>query len=157
MATILPTRRQFVRLRQIGSRRRALLVEAMICLALARLVLHLVPFPRIARRLGDFAPPGDARAAQAGTPAPVDAPLARDVGWAVTRAARHAPFAAVCLPQAIAARVMLARRGIASVIHFGACAPSEAPEETHAWLNAAGVEVTGYPVARRFTEVACFV
>jgi hypothetical protein len=31
------------------------------------------------------------------------------------------------------------------------------PFYTHAWLDAAGVEVTGYPVAHDFTEIACFV
>ena len=29
--------------------------------------------------------------------------------------------------------------------------------DTHAWLDAAGVEVTGYPVAPHFAEIACFV
>jgi hypothetical protein len=27
----------------------------------------------------------------------------------------------------------------------------------HAWLDAAGVEVTGYPVAKTFAEIACFL
>jgi hypothetical protein len=26
-----------------------------------------------------------------------------------------------------------------------------------AWLDAGGVEVTGYPVAKNFAEIACFV
>jgi hypothetical protein len=29
--------------------------------------------------------------------------------------------------------------------------------DAHAWLDAAGVEVTGYPVANTCTEIACFV
>ena len=82
---------------------------------------------------------------------------AEEVGWAVTRAARHVPFRAVCLPQAMAARVMLKRRGVASVMHFGAAKGEVKPLDAHAWLDAAGVEVTGYPVARNFSEIACFV
>jgi len=35
----------------------------------------------------------------------VESRAAEDVGWAVTRAARHVPFNAVCLPQAMAARI----------------------------------------------------
>ena len=68
----------------------------------------------------------------------------------MTRAARHVPFKAVCLPQAMAARVMLKRRGVASVMHFGAARGQEKPLDAHAWLDAAGVEVTGYPVAKQF-------
>jgi hypothetical protein len=29
--------------------------------------------------------------------------------------------------------------------------------EAHAWLDAAGTKVTGYPVAPGFTEIACFL
>jgi hypothetical protein len=78
-------------------------------------------------------------------------------GWAVTRAARHVPFSAVCLPQAMAARIMLKRRGVDSVLHFGARIGQDKPIDAHAWLDAAGVEVTGYPVAKTFAETACFV
>ena len=31
------------------------------------------------------------------------------------------------------------------------------PLDTHAWLDAGGVRVTGYPVSDRFVEIACFV
>jgi hypothetical protein len=31
------------------------------------------------------------------------------------------------------------------------------PLDDHAWPDAAGVEVTGYPVAEGFAEIACFV
>ena len=67
------------------------------------------------------------------------------------------PFRAVCLPQAMAARIMLSRRGIASVLHFGAAKGKEQPIDAHAWLDAAGVEVTGYPVATEIAESASFI
>ncbi len=75
----------------------------------------------------------------------------------MTRSARYLPFKAVCLPQAMAAQAMLRRRGVTSVMHFGAARGEEKPLDAHAWLDAAGVEVTGYPVAERFAEIACFV
>lgn len=146
--------RRFV---QIGGRRRALLIEAVLWLGVARLALIAVPFPVLARRLGCFVPPCDSRVNDAKHGHEGEAELAAEIGWAVTRAARHAPFKAVCLPQAMAARVMLKRRGVASVMHFGAAKGTEKPIDTHAWLDAAGVEVTGYPVARQFSEIACFV
>ena len=157
---MVPSRSIRYRLRrfaQVGMRRRALLAEAAICLAAARLALIAVPFPKLARRLGDFVPPTDPRAARANAHRPQDVALAAEIGWAVTRAARHLPFEAVCLPQAMAARVMLRCRGVPSVMHFGAAKGGERPLDTHAWLDAAGVEVTGYPIAAQFAEIACFV
>ena len=151
-------RRLLRRFSQVDNRRRALVVEAVAYLFAARLALIFIPFPRLARHLGTFVPPADPRATQAQTETPPDqARLAADIGWAVTRAARYVPFNAVCLPQAMAARVMLKRRGVKSVMHFGAAKGQEKPLDAHAWLDAAGVQVTGYPVAANFAEIACFV
>jgi len=156
MARSRSIRRLAARSRQVGARRRALVAEAVLCLLLARLALIFVPFPRLARHLGRFVPPDEARRLAA-EPAAGHALLASEIGWAVTRAARNVPFKAVCLPQAMAARVMLGRRGVASTMHFGAARGARKPLDAHAWLDAAGVEVTGYPVARQVAEIACFV
>jgi Transglutaminase-like superfamily len=158
MARLRLIRRLLRRFGQIGNRRRALLAEAATCLFGARLALIFIPFPRLARHLGTFVPPTDPRASRRKTvSADGEALLAEDIGWAVTRAARYLPFKAVCLPQAMAARVMLKRRGVESVMHFGAAKGTDKPLDAHAWLDAAGVEVTGYPVAENFAEIACFV
>jgi hypothetical protein len=148
------------RFAQVGNRRRLLSVEATVWLFLARMALLVVPFPRIARHLGEFVAPTDARARQLPTyVSPEHILLAKEIGWAVTRAARYLPFEAVCLPQAIAARTMLRRRGIGSVLHFGVATLKDADRHlhAHAWLDAGGIEITGYPVAGEFTEVASFV
>jgi len=151
-------RRRLVRFAQVGSRRRAVLIEAVLWLLVARLSLIFVSFPRLARRLGTVVGPDDTRALLVQAHCPDDhARLAAEIGWAVTRAARHVPFKAVCLPQAMAARIMLKRRGVDSVLHFGARIGQDKPIDAHAWLDAAGVEVTGYPVAETFAEIACFV
>ena len=143
---------------RIGGRRRALVIEAAAWLLAARVALLAVPFPQLARRLGAFVPPTDERVTQARRDGSAqDAKLAEEIGWAVVRAARHVPFKAVCLPQAMAARIMLRRRGVASVLHFGAAKGRARRIDAHAWLDAAGVEVTGYPVAAQFAEIACFV
>jgi hypothetical protein len=155
-------RRPLRRFGAVGHRRRALVIEAVAWLILARMALILIPFPRLARHLGTFVPPSDARAVKAASAAiPEQARLAAEIGWAVTRSARYVPFKAVCLPQAMAARVMLKRRGVKSIMHFGAAKGQDKgqsrPFDAHAWLDAAGVEVTGYPVAAQFAEIACFV
>lgn len=157
MAPSRSIQRRLRRFFQIDGRRRALLIEAVLWLAAARVALTAIPFPMLARRLGHFVPPSDPRVNGANHRSAREAALAAEIGWAVTRAARYVPFNAVCLPQAMAARVMLRRRGIASVMHFGAAKGRERPLDTHAWLDAAGVEVTGYPVAAQFAEIACFV
>jgi hypothetical protein len=151
-------RRRLVRFAQVGHRRRTVLIEAAAWLVVARLSLIFVSFPHLARRLGTLVAPTDVRAlpAKSGNK-PDQIRVAEEVGWAVTRAARHVPFNAVCLPQAMAARIMLKRRGVDSVLHFGARIGQDKPIDAHAWLDAAGVEVTGYPVANTFAEIACFV
>jgi hypothetical protein len=143
---------------QVDWHERFLLAEAAAGLLAARVQIAALPFRRIASRLGVFVTPDDPRVASAQAPAPADRTrTAEQVGWAVTRAARHVPFKAVCLPQAMAAHAMLRRRGIASAMHFGARRNDEKPIDAHAWLDAAGVEVTGYPLDPGMIEIGCFV
>ncbi|HET8918079.1 MAG TPA: lasso peptide biosynthesis B2 protein [Xanthobacteraceae bacterium] len=158
MARFLLIRRLLLRFVQVGNRRRVLAAEAVLCLLAARLALIFVSFPHLSQRIGTLVPPTDPRVVKAGAGAsPEQIWIAKEVGWAVTRAARYMPFRAVCLPQAMAAHRMLARRGVASVMHIGAGRGETNPLNAHAWLDAAGVEVTGYPVAERLAEIACFV
>jgi hypothetical protein len=140
--------------------RQSLLIEAALQLAWARLELRLFSFARVAARLGLVSSPADAAQinVSAAQNTPIAADVARNVGSAVARAARHVPFEAVCLPQAIAAKRMLARRGVQAVMHFGVAQglAHEGSLVAHAWVDAGGVEVTGYPVESRFKEVARF-
>lgn len=144
------------RLGQVDPRDHALLVEATLRLLVARIAIATMPFPRVARRMGGFIPPAAARAkANAAPPSAADLVVARKIGWAVTRAARHIPFEAVCLPQAMAGHAMLRRRGIFGIIHFGTKRGTAVTLDAHAWLDAGEVEVTGYPFGDDFTEIAC--
>jgi len=157
-AVRLPLHRRVAGLARMPLERQVLLVEAAIDLLASRVLLMTVPFPKLARRWGAFVPPSDSRAGSGLAPAAEpQAAIARKVGDAVRRAARNVPFGAVCLPQAMAARRMLARRQVHSVMHFGAAKGQEKPIDAHAWLDAAGVKVTGYPVANGFVEMGCFV
>lgn len=132
------------------------MAEAAVALAVSRVAILTIPFPRIARRLGGFmAPHQAADMALKAPPTAQDMTIARQVGWAVTAAARHVPFKAVCLPQAMAAHHMLRKRGIFSVMHFGTAPGAALSLEAHAWLDAGKIEVTGYPVGPEFTEIAC--
>jgi hypothetical protein len=151
--------RRVRRFLSLAGDRRSLLVEAALYLLLVRLALLVVPFQKLAGRIGGCMSPSDPRATRARQHSilPEQSRIALEVAWAVTRAARHFPFKVMCLPQAMSARAMLTQRGIRSVLHFGTAAGKEAPLVAHVWLEAAGVEVTGYPVGDQFTEIASFV
>lgn len=145
----------FRQLLRIPPAKIALLFEAIVWLAVARIALWLVPFPRIGRYLGKLLPPSP----QGEISSKDEMLMARRVGWAVNTVADHLPVDLVCLPRAMAGWQMLHRRGIASRMHFGA--QREAPAgatglQTHAWLSTPGVEVTGYPVAYGCVELGYF-
>ena len=144
----------------MGSARRWLMAEAAVWLALAGLALLVLRFRTIASHLGQSLTPAEAVAKMAAAPRAADAQaLVRDIGWAVRLTADHLPIRAFCLQQALAAKYMLRRRSITGALHLGV-ATRKGPEgamTAHAWLDAAGVEVTGCPVTSEFTEVACFV
>ena len=143
----------------MGSERRLLMAEAAFFLTVASLALKLVPFRVIAGRLGKALEPAEAAALLADAAA---VPERREVIFEVSRAVRSAavymPLRALCFEQAIAAKYMLRRRRITGALHLGVV-PGGAGEDmtAHAWLDAAGAKVTGYPIAAHLTEVACFV
>jgi hypothetical protein len=158
MARLRLIRRLLHRFAQVGNQRRRLLAEAVLSLLVARLSLIFVSFSQLAPRFGTLMAPTDDRIAKVNGIAHAEQTfLAQEVSWAVTRVARYMPFKAVCLQQAMAASSMLRRRGVPSVLHFGAARGATKPLDAHAWLDAAGVEVTGYPVEERLAEIACFV
>jgi hypothetical protein len=136
------------------------LIEAAMQLGWARIELTMFPFAKIAKRLGGVSSPVDGKRPTGfqDWSAPKAVALVRSVGSAVMRAAHHVPFDAACLPQAIAAKRMLERRGVRAVMHFGVAQglAHEGSLVAHAWVEAGGIEVTGYPVEARFTEVARF-
>ncbi|MEG3124146.1 lasso peptide biosynthesis B2 protein [Sphingomonas sp. GB1N7] len=142
----------------VGAKRQLLVAEAVASMLRARITVLVRPFPKVSARFGTFVPPTDPRVAASGADATSEqVRIAKDIGWAVAAAAPFMPFRSVCLQQAMAAHAMLRRRGIASVMHFGASPGDEKPIDAHAWLDAAGVKVTGYPVAKNMPELGCFV
>lgn len=62
---------------------------------------------------------------------------------AIGRAMRNAPLDFICLPQALAARWMLSRRGIDSNLSIGALRADTHGPRLHAWLTSGGHWVTG--------------
>ena len=124
---------------------RLLLVEAALFLALARLAILVIPFRRIVPWLESSPDSGDHNAV-------VIAPVRQ----AVEIASRNVPWNAVCLPQAMACKVMLARRGQGSALHIGAAMGDGGGLTAHAWLVAGGEIVIGENDSSKMTPLARF-
>lgn len=137
---------------------RLLVLEALAGLAVASLLLRALPFRRVAPLLGPVSPAGAPFAHC--EPDAAQRKQALRVGAAVRRAARLLPWPALCLPQAMAAKAMLARRGLRATLHLGAHPGGGASVEdglhAHAWLMLGPVEVTGGSERRAFAELVRF-
>jgi hypothetical protein len=124
---------------------RRLVLEAMLMLGLARFLVIAVPFRILAPWL-----------ARAPATSSCDEVLVLRVRKAVTMAARNVPWNAVCLPQAMAAKAMLARHGCGSAFHLGADFDAQGKITAHAWLVAGGTVVVGAAGIAGVTPLARF-
>lgn len=141
--------RYLIKYLRLTGTERLLLAEAVMLLGMARLAILCMPFRRLVSYLGVVkatAPP----ALQ-----PVKYELVSQVSWAVQTAARRVPWQAVCLPQAIAAKLMLRRRGVASALYLGLL--KQTGLQAHAWLTVGDVMVTGGSRRQHFTAITVFV
>ena len=128
------------------------MVEAIVCLAVARLLMVL-PFRHVAPLLGPLRP-ADGPSSVALDAAENAAAIA--VRRALVRVAHRVPWEASCLVRAIAGRMMLQRRRVPSVLHLGARTDREAELAAHAWLSCGDVHITGAEIADQYTPIATF-
>jgi len=138
------------RFRQRPWRDQWLFVRVFILLSLARLAINCIPFSTLAKHLGTplvesptQIPPSQLEEAQR-------------IAWAVSTASRYTPWNSNCFPQAIAAKYLLQRRGIASTLYLGAAFKQRTELEAHAWLRCGEYYVTGGKGHRRFGMVGIF-
>ena len=135
---------------------KAMALEAALFLLLARLLVKYVPMRHWRRRLVTAQEPADPPAALSadgpGEPEPAGGLLprapqrrpSRKVAHIVRTVARHVPFPAVCLPQAMALQWMLRRRGVESRLILGARRKAGGMGlDFHAWLTVGGKCVIG--------------
>lgn len=129
---------------------RQMVLEAFLYLGLARLAILIIPFRTIAPYLGQLG---------ASTPEstePLSQNTARQVSWAVSTASRHTPWQSRCLAQAIAAKMMLRRRGLASTLYLGLKKAGEKSLDAHAWLRYGDIILTGGESLDMFTVISTF-
>lgn len=131
-----------------GSRRLAL--EALCYLVVAWITVRMVPSRRWGRLLGPRIE-GESPESSVSTHA-----ATRQVRWGVQSVAQHLPWHSTCLMQALAGRLMLRRRGIASQIILAARPGSAGALEAHAWLTACEGIVLGERDAGDYQALAQF-
>lgn len=125
--------------------------EVLAMLAWARFLIRFVPVRWWHASIG----PIGGRAAL-GVLTPEQRALALVVRRWIARVSAHAPFRAVCLPQALAGRWMLARRGIETELRVGArpVEPGSGRYDLHAWLMRGELCLTGAKGRRSYSEFA---
>src|SRR5580765_1669996 len=99
--------RKLKRVLRLSPADKGLLLEALVILALARMAVLLLPFRWVARVLGkpESQTPEERQAS-------ANIGRIRRVSAVVNKTARNVPWTSKCLDQALAAKIMLARRGI---------------------------------------------
>ena len=134
---------------QLSWRDRVSLVEAIFWLALAALAIAVLPFAHLGR-LALFPVCGQ-------TPAhPRRLAETRRVRWAVVACARRVPWRAMCFEQGLAVQFMLRRRGIPSVLFYGAAPDDQRGLSAHVWVRDCDVDVIGGETASRYAVLANF-
>lgn len=157
MSALLSTlRRKLVGLRSYSAAEIAMVVPSLVLLGLARLAILFLPFGFYSRLLGTVA-------SQGLSAPPLTTGLddtARSIGRSVRATAQVTPWKSVCLPQAMAASLLLRMRGVPHVVHFGLAPgeakPDAAPMQAHAWIVAGERIVTGAPVLPEYRIVSTF-
>jgi hypothetical protein len=123
---VMPTR--LAKLRALSGGEWRLLLSATLLLPLAELGLRLFGFQRCRRWIGQRIPEGAAAVAEP------------DLAWATTAArmvaiaARHGPYRASCLRQALVLWFLLGRRGIPARLRIGAARGKDG-FNAHAWIE----------------------
>jgi hypothetical protein len=139
------------RLRSLSPQERWALIEAMVSLVLARISM-LMPFRWLARLLGGLEPGMGRFIAILGAD---EREAALEVRRAVLRIAERLPWRSSCLVRAVAARIMLRRRHLPSLVQFGV---GRTPTEfsAHAWVRCGEIDVVGAETAADFAPIAAF-
>jgi hypothetical protein len=122
-------------------------VEASAMLALAAVVISLLPFKLLVRTLGW----GSARPAKHERQGLWAAQLA----LAVERASRRVPWRTVCFHRGLATHWMLRRRGLESILHYG-IGQGEGRLGAHVWVSLDGRILIGADEAASHACVASF-
>ena len=127
---------------------RRLLLEAGVAVPLVRVGLWILNFRRLEALLTNLNE-------RLPTTLSADPWTVERVAWAVKACSAYVP-AASCLTQALAAQMLLTRRGYPTRLHLGFIKKDHHPLEGHAWLECEGQIVTGNGDLSRFSVSTVF-
>lgn len=128
---------------------RLILAEATALLGLSSLAIRLLPFRTLAAALGSFDGRGD--------PGPMGTGrIVAQARWAVAAAAPYLPWKIVCFQRGLALHVMLRRRGVPSLLHYGVAQTREKGLSAHVWVSQSGEIIIGGEEAPGFACLATF-
>lgn len=125
-----------------------LFLEAWCLLHLAKLVILLLPFKKIASRMGQL------QAESTNEVGPTAWPLR--IEHAIRRASRSTLHDSKCYDQALVAKALLNQSGLPATLYFGLAKEGDNQLSAHAWVRCGNEIVTGKVGMDRFTVIACF-
>ena len=137
-------------MKKVSAKEWWLLFEAIFWSGIARILIVFVPLKRFSFILGTH------MKVTPETSAAEYLELLKAVGLAVNRARRYVPWRCKCYEQAIAARMILSRCGLAPTFYYGVSKDEDKKLIAHAWLRCGDYIVTGKTGMHRFTIVGTF-
>lgn len=135
--------RRFLRL---SASEKWFLIKAALLLEGIKLSMYLLPFKNL-RRLAGWAQKLPAGFGQ------TDRLSAQNIGWAVETLSRKTPGEKTCLAQALAAQVLLVRRGHPADLQIGVLKNDQGAFQAHAWVECEGSVVVGGYELERYTPL----
>jgi hypothetical protein len=125
-----------------------LLVEALFLLGLAQVGLRTLPFATLRVVLTKISRVAARKSALTNTSAE-----RRRIIWAVEAVGQHFPAIGTCLTQALAAYVLLRRRGHETNLRIGVSRDQAGKFAAHAWLEQEGAILIGEAWSKKYTPM----
>lgn len=127
----------------------AIAAEALVYLVASSAIIAALPFTFVCRLA--------ARRSRDATRSRLPpAELARRLRWALQAWSRRLPWRTLCFEQGLAAHLMLRRRGLPSVLYFGASPKTSSGLAAHVWVRVGELDVIGAEIASDFAVLAMF-
>jgi hypothetical protein len=135
----------------LSGREQRMLMEASLLLVAARAAIRCIPLkwyaPVLLGKHNEETPWRDEKRA--------DARMLEQIRWAVDLISGRMPWRRKCFAGAMAAHLMLRRRGIPSTLYLGVCKPDGSTLAAHSWLRCGAIFVTG-GTGKGYSVVATF-